>query len=99
MSQPLIIGVHFRSPKCTILCASVPSFFSWLDAAIAKAATPSNTTSTLPIGIFFINVPPLKNWAPFGQNDTPGGCRPQDLRRGSHLYSNDVRCCRGWREE
>ena len=29
-SHPLMIGVHFKSPKCTILWASAGSFFSWL---------------------------------------------------------------------
>src|SRR6266404_7067698 len=49
-SHPLMIGVHFKSPKCTILWASPESFFSWLyiraAPATANAATSAQTQVT-----------------------------------------------------
>src|SRR6266699_1813344 len=63
---PLIIGVHFRSPKRTILCASLLSFLSWLKAAIAGAAIDRKTTSDFATTVFLIRFLRSKDWPDLG---------------------------------
>ena len=65
-SHPLIIGVHFRSPKRTILCASLLSFLSWLKAAIAGAAIDRKTTSDFATTVFLIRFLRSKDWPDLG---------------------------------
>src|SRR5437762_3476060 len=87
-SHPLMIGVHFKFPKCVILGASIPSFFSWLQAVIASAATPTKTARALPARIFFIDFPPLEDWVPGLANNTPAECSLQHSHAFFRLASN-----------
>jgi hypothetical protein len=93
-SHPLIIGVHFRSPKRAILCASLLSFLSWLKAAIAGAAIDRKTTSDFATTVFLIRFLRLKDWPDLG---APGLAkrysRPACEGKTCHSRSSSVLSC------